>query len=210
MCFREGRVFFASSGEQVPSVTSRLAAAGVVSDKQLRQAHGLMRIQKRDKAERKLGQILIDEGYLESDLLQEFVRGEVADALFDLLRWDEGTLRFEGDEGCPEADIGISCSVDEVMIDANRRLDVWRRIQERIPSLDTCFTIAAAPGANTLDIHLKPREWLLLCHMHGGRSVRELVELSGYGDFETARVLYGMFANGLVERLDDCDEALVG
>ena len=53
-----------------------------------------------------------------------------------------------------------------------------------------------------MEIHLKPREWMLLCYLHGGRSVTELAELTGYNDFETAKILYGMYAAGLIERID--------
>jgi hypothetical protein len=48
---------------------------------------------------------------------------------------------------------------------------------------------------------------MLLCYLHGGRSVRELVDLTGYYDFETAKILYGMHAAGLIERLGSEVEA---
>ena len=60
-----------------------------------------MKIQKRDKAKRRLGQILVDEGYVEAAVLEGFVLDAVADALFDLLRWEEGEMRFEPDEELP-------------------------------------------------------------------------------------------------------------
>ncbi len=206
VCFRDGQIFFASSGGAIEPVAKRLTKAGVISEKQLRQAQGLMKIQKKDKAGRKLGQILVDEGYLEATVLESFVRDQVSDALFDLLRWEEGELRLEPDEVCAEGDIGISVAVDVVMADAGKRLETWRKIKEKIPSLDTRFTMASSPGAKNTEIHLKPREWMLLCYLHGNRSVRELVELTGYNDFETARILYGMYASGLVEKVGPSGE----
>ena len=55
VCFRDGRIFYASAVASRESVGDRLTRAGVISEKQLRQAQGLMKIQKRDKAKRKLG-----------------------------------------------------------------------------------------------------------------------------------------------------------
>ncbi len=208
VCFRDGQILFASSGDAVEPAGKRLVKAGIVSEKQLRQAQGLMKIQKKDKADRKLGQILVDEGYLEASVLEGFVRDQVSDALFDLLRWEEGELRFEPDETCAEADIGIAVSVESVMTDAQKRLDMWKKIREKIPSLDTRFAMASSPGAKSIDIHLKPKEWMLLCYLHGSRSVAELVELTGYNDFETARTLYGMYAGGLVEKVGPAGERL--
>jgi len=209
VCFRDGLVYFANSGTPTEPAGKRLVKAGIISEKQLRQAQGLMKIQKRDKATRRLGQILVDEGYVELSVLEGFVMDAVADALFDLLRWDEGDLRFEPDDCAADADIGISVPFESALVDANKRLEVWMRIRDKIPSMDTRFAMAANPGTKSIDIHLKPREWMLLCFMHGGRSVRELVELSGYNDFETARVLYGMYAGGLIEKVGPAGEALV-
>jgi hypothetical protein len=208
VCFRDGLVYAASSSETHEPVGKRLARTGVISEKQLRQAQGLMKIQKRDKGVRKLGQILVDEGYLEGSVLEQFVLEQVSDTLFDLLRIEEGALRFQQDETCDNDDIGIAISIDMALADAGRRLEMWNRIREKIPSLETRFAMAASPGAKSVDIHLKPREWMLLCYMHGSRSVRELVELTGYSDFETARTLYGMYAGGLITKVGPAGEAL--
>jgi hypothetical protein len=59
-----------------------------------------------------------------------------------------------------------------------------------------------------MEIHLKPREWMLLCYLHGSRSVQELVELTGYNDFETAKVLYAMYSGGLIEKVGPAGELL--
>ena len=170
-------------------------------EKQLRQALGLQKIQKKEKADRRLGQILVDEGYLECEVLENFIQEQINDTLFDLFRWDEGELRFEADETCEDEDIGISVSVENIIMESARRLELWNRIRQKIPSLDTRFIMASAPGDKSMEIHLKPKEWMLLCYLHGGRTVRELVELTGYNDFETAKILYGMFAAGLIEKL---------
>lgn len=209
VCFRDGDACFASSGGAREPVGKRLTRGGIISEKQLRQAQGLMKIQKKDKATRKLGQILVDEGYLDASVLEGFVRDQVSSALFDLLRWEEGELRFEADESCGDADLGITIPIDSALQDASKRLELWNRIREKIPSLDVRFAIAAGPGGKSIDIHLKPKEWTLLCHLHGGKSVRELVEASGYSDFDTARILYGMYAGGLVEKVGPSGERTV-
>jgi hypothetical protein len=206
VCFDKGRVFFASSNWNRESLGRRLVKAGVVSEKQLRQALGLQKIQKKEKASRRLGQILVDEGYLDSKLLENFIQDQINDTLFDLFRWDEGTLRFEGDDDCEEEDIGIAVSVENIIMEASRRLEIWNKIREKIPTLDTAFTMASSPGDKSMEIHLKPKEWMLLCYLHGRRSVRDLIELTGYNDFETAKILYGMFSVGLIDKVGGPDE----
>jgi hypothetical protein len=210
VCFRDGRVYFASSNWNRESLGRRLVKAGVIAEKQLRQALGLQKIQKKEKADRRLGQILVDEGYLESRVLENFIQEQINDTLFDLFRWEEGELRFEPDDICESEDIGIHVSVENVIMEASRRLEMWNRIRQKIPSLDVVFVMAAAPGDKSMEIHLKPKEWMLLCYLHGGKSVRELVDLTGYNDFETARILYGMYSAGLIEKLGVPESETVG
>jgi hypothetical protein len=205
VCFRDGLVFHAALGQAEP-VAKRLAGAGVITVKQLRQAQGLMKIQKKEKADRRLGQILVDEGYLEAATLEEFITGQVADVLFDLLRWEEGELRFVSGESCPEADIGVAVPIVGALNLADQRLETWHRIAEEIPSADTRFTMAAAPAEAEGDISLKPKEWALLCHLHGGRSVRELAELTGLSDYDAIVAIYEMYAGGLVEKVGAAGE----
>jgi hypothetical protein len=206
VCFDKGRVFFASSNWNRESLGRRLVRAGVISEKQLRQALGLQKIQKKEKAGRRLGQILVDEGYLDSKVLENFIHDQINDTLFDLFRWEEGNLRFEGDESCDDEDIGIAVSVENIIMEASRRLEIWNKIREKIPSLNTVFTMAAAPGDKSMEIHLKPKEWMLLCYLHGRRTVLDLIELTGYNDFETAKILYGMYSVGLIDKVGGPDE----
>jgi hypothetical protein len=206
VCFRDGQIFYASASIQREAMGKRLTRAGIISEKQLRQAQGLMKIQKRDKADRKLGQILVDEGYVDSEVLEALVSEQVTDALFELLRWDEGELRFEAEEHRTDVDLGLALRVDDAVAEAEKRLEAWERIREKIPSLDTCFEMSASPGLKPMDIHLKPREWMLLCYLHGSKSVSELATLSGYNDFDTARTLYGMYTGGLVEKVEPAGE----
>lgn len=208
VCFRDGSVFFASSSAGIEPAGKRLVHAGIISEKQLRQAQGLMKIQKKDKADRKLGQILVDEGYVDAGVLEEFIREQISDALFDLMRWEEGTLRFESDEIRAEVDLGLAVTIEAALADSGRRLEMWNKIREKIPTMDTRFSMSADPGLKPAEIHLKPREWMLLCYLHGSRSVAELVELTGYNDFETAKVLYTMYAGGLIEKVGPAGESL--
>lgn len=208
VCFKDGAVVFASSAGHKENLGKRLAKAGVISDKQLRQALGLQKIQKKEKADRRLGQILIDEGYVEQPALEAFIAEQISETLFALFRWEDGQLRFESDEYCDDEDIGLQVSVETLIADAQKRLDQWNRIRDKIPTMDTRFAMSGDPGDKSMEIHLKPREWMMLCYLHGGRSVTELVELTGYNDFDTAKTLYGMYAQGLIEKVGPAGERL--
>ena len=88
-------------------------------------------------------------------------------------------------------------------MEASRQLEEWGRIRAEIPDFDEMFVMAAAPGEgdDSVEIHLEPREWMMLCYLRGQRSANELIELTGYGDFEAARILYGMYSAGLIDKV---------
>ena len=202
VCFKSGRVFYASYGPQLEPAGERLVGAGIISEEQLKQAQGLMKTQIHDKADRKLGQVLVAEGFVDSSVLKNFVGAQLTGALFDLLRWSEGELRFEPDEHRDEVDLGLSVKIERVLADGQQRVDTWSDILGKIGTMDTLYTMSSGPKHSAADIRLKPREWTLLCHLHGGRSARQLSEVTGFDEFKTARVLSEMVAAGLIEHID--------
>lgn len=199
VCFRDGRIFFATSTLRHEPLGSRLVQARAISEAQLQNALEVQESEKGTKGGRRIGQILIDEGLLEDIVLERFIREQIVDTLFDLFRWDDGSMRFELDDSASEEDIGLSAPVDLIIEEASRRLEQWDRMGAHIPSLDARFVMAVSPAEKSMEIYLKPREWMLLCHMHGGQGIRSLAEATGFTHFETARILYGMLSAGLVE-----------
>ena len=148
---------------------------------------------------RRLGQILVDEGYITEKVLEAFVQEQIQDTIFDLMRWDEGEFDFEVLPEVVDEDIGLSVSIENIVMEGSRRLEEWTRIKKKIPSMDIVFKMATAPGEGTFEISLKPIEWNLLLLVDGTRSVAELATETNRTDFEVARIMYGLFSAGLLE-----------
>ena len=206
VCFRDGSIFFATSTLRHEPLGSKLVQARAITDAQLEHALEVQESEKGTDGGRRIGQILIDEGLLEDIVLERFVREQIVDTLFDLFRWDDGSMRFEFDEAAAEEDIGLSAPVELIIEEASRRLEQWDRMGTHIPSLDARFVMSVSPAERSMEIYLKPREWMLLCHIHGGQGIRALAEATGFTHFETARILYGMLSAGLVETCEGVDE----
>ncbi|MCL2503308.1 MAG: DUF4388 domain-containing protein [Coriobacteriia bacterium] len=201
VCFSKGMIYHAEVGmASAGDPGERMYASGLITETEYRQAKGLVKIQQGDKAKRSLAQVLIEEGYVSRHKLEQFVAQSVEDVLFDLLRWESGTLRFEPNDSHQAADLGVAIAVGDIAAKLATRLEEWNRLSKNVPDDGTNFFMASTAGGNAGDIHLTAREWGLLCHLHGGRSLRELVNLTGYGDLEIARLLLELQASGLVER----------
>ena len=146
---------------------------------------------------------MIDEGYITDKVLESFVSEQIQETIFDLMRWDEGDFDFEAMPEAVEEDIGLSVSIENVIMEGSRRLEEWTRIKKKIPSVDVVFKMATAPGEGTFEISLKPMEWNLLLLVDGTRSVAELAHETDRTDFEVARIIYGLFSAGLLEFATD-------
>jgi hypothetical protein len=195
--FRDGEVFFAQSNWRRDFLGERLVTAQRITPPALTRA-----LQIRDSegdAGRRLGQILVDEGYITQQVLESFVQEQIQDTIFDLMRWDAGDFDFEVLPEVVHEDIGLSVSVENIVMEGSRRLEEWNRIKKKVPSADMVFKMATAPGEGTFEISLKPVEWNLLLLLDGTRSVSELAHTTHRTDFEVARVIYGLFSAGLLE-----------
>jgi len=199
--FRDGDVFFAQSNWHTEPLGERLVRAQRLTPQALDRALQLRSSEGEEG--RRLGQILIDEGYITDKVLESFVSEQIQETIFDLMRWDEGDFDFEAMPEAVEEDIGLSVSIENVIMEGSRRLEEWTRIKKKIPSVDVVFKMATAPGEGTFEISLKPMEWNLLLLVDGTRSVAELAHETDRTDFEVARIIYGLFSAGLLEFATD-------
>jgi hypothetical protein len=152
----------------------------------------------------RLGQILVEEGVLDSETLETFVREQVQDAVFDLMRWSDGNFQFDtdGDDAVIEEPTELAVSVENLIMEGSRRLEEWDSVRKKIPSMDATVAMAPPPGEAGVELSLKAEEWRLLTLVDGRRSVRDLVELAGQGQFATCKLLYGMVGAGMLEVRD--------
>lgn len=194
--FRDGEVFFAQSNWRHELLGDRLVNAQRITPAALERA---LQIHKAEGGRRRLGEILVSEGYITQHVLETFVQEQIEDTIFDIMRWDEGDFDFEVLPEVVHEDIGLSVSVENIVMEGSRRLEEWNRIKKKVPSPEMVFKMATAPGEGTFEISLKPVEWNLLLLIDGTRSVRELAEEVWSTDFEVARVIYGLFSAGLLE-----------
>ncbi|MDP2401277.1 MAG: DUF4388 domain-containing protein, partial [Actinomycetota bacterium] len=205
--FRDGDVFFAQSNWHGEPLGERLVHAGRVTPSAL--ARALEISTGPDGAGRRLGQVLVDEGYITDKVLESFVQEQIQDTIFDLMRWDEGDFDFELLPEVVHEDIGLSVSIENIVMEGSRRLEEWARIKKKIPSMEIVFKMATAPGEGTFEISLKPIEWNLLLLVDGTRSVSELAAEKNRTDFEVARIMYGLFSAGLLEVAADDEVVLL-
>ncbi len=192
--FVDGRVVAATSPTPRGRLGDRLVGAGLLDDDALA---GALHSQSQAPEHTRLGALLVEEGLVSHDAVRLFVQEQVIDALFDILRWRYGTYRFlEGEPaGIPE--VPLSIAVDEVLVEIARRQHEWDELSRVIPDLEAVPTFRSS--GSTTNAALEPDEFAVLASVDGHRSIRELASDLGYGEFEAARIIYGLSLLGVVD-----------
>ncbi|MGQ9476286.1 MAG: DUF4388 domain-containing protein, partial [Actinomycetota bacterium] len=198
ICFRNGEVFFATTNWKRQSLGMKLLGAGIITRAQLEEA---LELQKTTAKGQRLGQLLIRLGYITKEQLEVFVEEQIQDAVFEMLRWTDGEFEFQPGVVFPEEDIGLSISTEELIMEGSRRLDEWNRIEKKIPNLDVVFRMTSMQGREAAQISLTPEEWMVLTHVDGEKTVRQIVELTGMSTLHTCKILYGLIGSGLLENV---------
>jgi hypothetical protein len=192
--FRSGRICHASALGRHVQLGARLLSAGRLTPEALDEA---LEIQRTELRGWRLGDLLVHLGVIRRGELEGFVREQILDAVFDVLRWTDGTWRFaEGERS--DQDIGVHIGVEDLLEQGARRLEEWHEITARIPGPDALVRFANSE-ASSVQLALSPDEWALLCRVDGRRPVAALARDAGYNEFEAARILHGLVASGLLE-----------
>lgn len=136
--FVDGNVVRAASAtrDKQDLLGSILVRAQAISQEQLDTA---LEIQRRTL--KRLGDILVDSGYMTHDDVREFTRLQTTETLYQLFLWKAGTYEFEqGDiDNDPESYSPIRA--ESVLMEGFRMVDEWPFIRQRITSYAMRFEV---------------------------------------------------------------------
>lgn len=118
--------------------------------------------------------------------------------LFELLVPGEMTCTFEDDlsHGIGPA---FSENTTELIGQAERRLDIWRKIATRIPTTAASFKLATLLPDGGAERLITADEWRYLALLDGHRSVADVINETGESAFRVCSALYRLLLEGLVQ-----------
>ena len=191
--FRDGDVYFAESTVSRELLGQKLVNAGALSQSQLMRA-----LDEQAESGGRIGDILRGSDSVTQEQIEGALKEQIEDAAFDLLRWELGEFDWLADETV-EPEVSLSVTVENLVMEASRRLDEYDIIRRRIPSEEAVVAMAPAPPEGAAQINITPDEWRVLVMVNGNRTVLEIAEGVNGDIFETMRTLYGLLSAGLIE-----------
>ena len=193
LSFADGDVVYAETELSSSLLGQKLLRSGAIDDGQLRLA-----LDEQARRNERLGKVLLEAGSVTHDALEEAVRSQVQDAALELLCWEVG--EFAWSSAAPEEmDVDVSLSVENLILDASRRLEELDVVKRKISSPDVVLKMATRPPEGASEINITPAEWRILVLVDGTRSVAEIAAAAGVDVADAMRVAFGLASTGLIE-----------
>lgn len=191
--FRDGEVYHAESTKSQELLGNKLTRSGRLTERQLSRA-----VVAQEQTGRRLGEVLIEQGVVDQEQIEWAVRSQIEDGVFDLLRWELGAFVWEPDVET-EVEVPLAVSVENLIIEASRRLDEISQIRKKIPSADVVLAMSPRTPEGAHQINITSAEWQVLVLVDGHRTVEDIAVSTGADAYQTTRLLFGLLNAGLIE-----------
>ena len=117
------------------------------------------------------------------------------DALFELLRFEEGAFTFEADVVHDGSD--APADVDVLLVDAEALLSEWREIESVVPSLDAWVTLRRT--LTEAQVTIEQDHWSTMVAIGGGTTVRRLGDELSLSELPVSRAVKGLLELGVID-----------
>ena len=97
-----------------------------------------------------------------------------------------------------DVEVPLTVSVENLIIEASRRLDEISQIRKKIPSADVVLAMAPRTPDGARQINITSEEWQVLVLVDGRRSVEDIATSTGAEAYQTTRLLFGLMNAGLI------------
>jgi hypothetical protein len=177
---------------------------------------------------RRLGDILVELGYVSVGDLREMTALQTTETVYKLFHWKSGTYAFEPGDVEWDPETVSPLRAESVLMEGFRQVDEWPLVRKRIPSLSMTFERLRVPeperrreptgddvdgalgalggdgddGHDKADLALGRNERRVFELAIEGRPAERIVDLSRLGEFETCKALQNLVNLGYLKPAD--------
>ena len=200
-------IYFGKEGVQLLSTGRRkgfrigdiLVRAGKISQEKLKEV-----LEQQKTSKRLLGEELVHSGHVTRKDIQDVVRAQIEEEIYDLFLWKRAAFEFI--EGPPVEElrdpdshvIRLSFDLNMLLLEAVRRTDEWTRINMRIPSTDCVFTFENPDTRHQEIASATPEGRMTLERIDGRTSVHDIIEMTLRPRFEVCHLFLELLSRGSV------------
>lgn len=202
-----------SNLEGINKIGEVLLRTGRISKDQLIQSLATHR-----QSKEKVGIILVETGAVNKEDLIKALGLQVKEAVCSLFQWKEGHYSFESSDISYERGYWLPINTEFLIMEGVRRIDEWPYIEKKIPNLGLVFekikekedkikiakseedSLADMVGVskNEEGFQITQEEMKVFSLIDGQQDVRQLIESTNLGEFETCKALSNLLTAGLI------------
>nr|NJM01270.1 DUF4388 domain-containing protein [Desulfobacula sp.] len=195
--FDQGTIVYASASLKEARLGSLMRADGVISADQLQKCLALAKEEKMH-----LGKILVDKGYISLETLKKYNTKQVEAILYNLLFWKKGRFEYKDAKLNLKGMIITQLNPMKLILEASRRIDELSVLQKYISSDRIVFKMSGKMQSKE-EIKLNANEWRILSLIDGTRTVRRIIDESGYDEFAVYKIFFSVISSGLIEQKEE-------
>jgi curved DNA-binding protein CbpA len=150
------------------------------------------------KSKKRMGQLLIESGYLEPNELLPAVRHQVEEIIVSIMSAECG--RFEFKEGPLPTDepITLNLSAANLIYRGIKRVNSFQYILADFPQLESVFYLSDDPLDLFQDLFLDDVDKEILSLIRGKATAKKILANSPTGEFETIKTLYALLSARII------------
>jgi tetratricopeptide (TPR) repeat protein len=194
--FDRGRITHAGIVNRPDRLGDLLVRDGLLTPLQVREA---IEQQSLDP-ESRFGEILLQREWITPAQFEQYLRIQTEEAVYSLFTWSQGSFFFEVDQPPPEQELQLSLNPESLLLEGARRVDEWSLIEKKIPSLDLLFEVER-DRIEAAEVELTPEQKRLIPLLDGSHTVQDLIDQTGFSEFELGKALYGLLQAGFAHRV---------
>lgn len=193
--FHEGNIVFASSDVGEERLGELLVRDGKLTRDELELACKV-----RETSTARIGQTLVEMGYVSESELDAHVKAQVEAILRSLLPWQSGFYRAEIIDDSVAADLARrDIPTERILLEAARGLGNTDAMRERIGDLGSALSFGREPTWVGENLELTPEEGFVLSRVDGSSTAREIAALSPMGEDQTLRCICALVVAGVLD-----------
>ena len=191
---KSGFIVYATSSQHKFRLGHLLRSEGLLSDEKLQEC-----LQLAEEKNQQLGRFLVEQGYISRSSLKDFLHLQAEEILYDIFLWEAGDFEYTDTPINIKEKLFIPLNPMGIIMEASRRIDEQSIIKREIPGEQLIFKISQKMG-ETEKLKLTKNERRILSLMDGNRTVKQVINDSGYAEPATYKIIYSLKMTGFIEK----------
>ncbi|MBN1248392.1 MAG: DUF4388 domain-containing protein [Anaerolineae bacterium] len=195
LCFREGKLIYASMSEVEDYLPVILQRAGIFTADHVE----MIRKNMPGKSDQDVAKVLITSGRLKQQVVLRQMREHILDIVYQVFSLNQGTFRFEPSELPVQGRITTTIALENVIMEGSRRLKEWELLRDELPDLGIRLKFAERPTTPLRDINLSVEEWRVISFVNPRNTIHQIAKYNNMDELQIRKIVYSLLQAGLVE-----------